>query len=489
MATGEEPENSATTEQRLIGGRYRLIERLGTGGMGTVWAGWDTLVDREVAVKQALTAAAGPLAARILREARAAARVEHPAVVTVYDVVLEDDHPWIVMERVHGESLADRLDGSGALAEHEAARIGLAVAEALAAAHARGVLHRDVKPGNVLLGRGGRVVLTDFGIAYIVGEESLTQVGEFVGSLAYTAPERMGGQRPGPASDMWSLGVLLYEMVEATSPFRRASMEATVGAVLTGRMPPLRRAVALAPLIKALLVADPASRPRAQAVIEALRATAGSPEPVRMSAVTRSRQRMRWAAAVLSTAAVAVLALPLLDRFDDDSPSAPSASATPTPRTSRGSSQTAVKGYEHVSQPGFELEVPAGWRHHDKNANGQYRYTKGKYELIVVPGRDALSNYGQNLMAYQREYEPELQPFRDSTWATSTGLSTIKVGGYRGVRGEFTWEAEGEERIVLNRALDIDGRIHLLMATGPETARDTVNRFYDHAAKTYAPAD
>ncbi|WP_406351289.1 serine/threonine protein kinase [Streptomyces sp. NBC_01635] len=487
MATGEEPESSATTEQRLIGGRYRLTERLGAGGMGTVWAGWDTLVDREVAVKQALTASAGPLAARILREARAAARVEHPAVVTVHDVVVEDGYPWIVMERVHGESLADRLDHNGALPEREAARIGMAVTEALAAAHARGVLHRDVKPGNVLLGSGGRVVLTDFGIAYIVGEESLTQAGEFVGSLAYTAPERMGGQRPGPASDMWSLGVLLYEMVEATSPFRRASMEATVGAVLAGKTPPLHRAVALAPLIKALLVTDPAARPAAQAVIEALRATAGSAEPVRKPAVTRSQQRMRWAAALLSTAAVAVLTLPLLDRFDD-SPSSPLASAPPTPTNSRSSSQTGAKGYEHVSQPGFELEVSAGWRHHDKNASAQYRYTRGEYELIVVPGRDAVANYAKDLMIYQRDYEPELQPYRDSTWATSSGLTTIKVSGYRGVRGQFTWEAEGKERFVLNRALNIDGRIHLLVATGPEAARDTVSRFYDHAAKTYKPA-
>ncbi|MFH8447650.1 serine/threonine-protein kinase [Streptomyces fungicidicus] len=490
MTTGDEPvEGSAATEQRLIGGRYRLTGRLGAGGMGTVWAGRDTLMDREVAVKQALTAAAGPLTARILREARAAARVEHPAVVTVHDVVVEDGHPWIVMERVHGEPLADRLDRTGALPEREAARIGTAVTEALAAAHARGVLHRDVKPGNVLLGNGGRVVLTDFGIAYIVGEESLTQAGEFVGSLAYTAPERMGGQRPGPASDMWSLGVLLYEMVEARSPFRRESMEATVGAVLTGKMPPFCRAAALAPLIKALLAADPAARPTAHAVVEALRAAAGSAEPARKSPVTRSRRRMRWAAALLSTAALAAVTLPQLDQFGDGSPSSPRASARPSPKNSPSASQTAAKGYENVSAPGFELEIPAGWRHHDMNADGQYRYTKGEYELVVVPGRDAVADYGKSLMTYQREYEPELQPFRDSTWATSTGLSAFEAGGHRGVRGQFTWEGRGEERFVLNRALDIDGRIHLLLAIGPEADRDTVTRFYDHAAKTYEPSN
>ncbi|MFK4152800.1 serine/threonine-protein kinase [Streptomyces fungicidicus] len=491
MTTGEEPESSAAIGQRLIGGRYRLTGRLGAGGMGTVWAGRDTLMDREVAVKQALTAAAGPLTARILREARAAARVEHPAVVTVHDVVVEDGHPWIVMERVHGESLADRLDRGGALPEREAARIGTAVTEALAAAHARGVLHRDVKPGNVLLGNGGRVVLTDFGIAYIVGEESLTRAGEFVGSLAYTAPERMGGQRPGPASDMWSLGVLLYEMVEAKSPFRRESMEATVGAVLTGRMPPPCRAAALAPLIKALLVADPAARPTAQAVIEALRATAGSAGPARRPPATRSRRRLRWAAALLSTAALVAVTLPLLDRFGDGSPSSPVSSAhpTPKPKNSPSTPQTAAKGYENVSGPGFELEIPAGWRHHGKNADAQYRYTSGKYELVVVPGRDAVADYGKSLMVYQREYEPELQPFRDSTWATSTGLSAFEAGGHQGVRGQFTWEGKGEERFVLNRVLDIDGRIHLLLAIGPEADRDTVTRFYDHAAKTYRPSN
>ncbi|MFF4833953.1 serine/threonine-protein kinase [Streptomyces sp. NPDC001315] len=487
MVTGENLESSATAEQRLVGGRYRLGERLGAGGMGAVWAGRDTLVDREVAVKQA-HAAGGSRVERILREARAAARVDHPAVVTVHDVVVEDGHPWIVMERVHGESLAARLERDGALPEREAARIGLAVAEALAAAHARGVLHRDVKPGNVLLGSGGRVVLTDFGIAYIAGEESLTRPGEFVGSLAYTAPERMGGQRPEPPSDLWSLGVLLYEMVEGSSPFRRTSMEGTVGAVLTAEMPPLRHAAALAPVITALLAKEPAARPATRAVTEVLREVATVGGPVSPSRAGRSRPRARWAAALLGAAVLAAVTPSALDRFGDDTPSTPSHSTSPAANNSPSPSSTADRRYEHVREATFELEIPAGWQHHAKNTSAQYIYTSGEYELMVVPGRDTVADHTDDLIIYQRDYEGELQPYRDSNWATSSGLRTTEVDGHPGAEGQFTWQqGKDRERFVLNRVLNIDGRLHLLVASGPEAERDTVRRFYDQAARTYTP--
>ncbi len=188
--------------RRLVGGRYRLTERIGSGGMGTVWRARDELVEREVAVKQPRLpgdpqdAAHQRIAHRLHREVRAAARVDHPSAVSVHDVVVEDGLPWIVMELVRGESLHEVLQ-RGALKPAESARIGLAVVGALRAAHSVGIVHRDVKPANVLIGQHGRVVLTDFGIAHIMGEESLTMSGEFVGSLEFIAPERMSGKGAG----------------------------------------------------------------------------------------------------------------------------------------------------------------------------------------------------------------------------------------------------------------------------------------------------
>ncbi|WP_157872275.1 serine/threonine-protein kinase, partial [Streptomyces silaceus] len=270
---------------RLIGGRYRLAERIGSGGMGTVWRAVDELVGRDVAVKQPRLpgdphdAAHRRAYARMHREARAAASVDHPAAVTIHDVVLEDGLPWIVMELIRGESLHELLQ-RGALPPEETARIGLAVVGALTAAHARGIVHRDVKPANVLIGSHGRVVLTDFGIAHIRGEESLTVSGEFVGSLEFIAPERMSGRPAGPESDLWSLGVLLYAAVEGWSPFRRTTLESTLAAVLSAEAPPPVRAGRLAPLIQRLLSKDPELRPDAFEVTGALEAAAeGRPLP------------------------------------------------------------------------------------------------------------------------------------------------------------------------------------------------------------------
>lgn len=272
-------------EGRLVGGRYRLTERIGSGGMGTVWRAQDELVEREVAVKQPRLpgdpqdAAHQRIAHRLHREARAAARVDHPSAVSVHDVVVEDGLPWIVMELVRGESLHEVLQ-RGAIEPAESARIGLAVVGALRAAHSVGIVHRDVKPANVLLGKHGRVVLTDFGIAHIMGEESLTMSGEFVGSLEFIAPERMSGRGAGPSSDLWSLGVLLYAAVEGWSPFRRTTLESTLAAILAAETPQPQQAGPLGPLLVRLLVKDPAERPDADEVTAALEAVAkGWPLP------------------------------------------------------------------------------------------------------------------------------------------------------------------------------------------------------------------
>ncbi|MER7820111.1 serine/threonine-protein kinase, partial [Streptomyces sp. NPDC096153] len=255
----------------LIDGRFELIERLGSGGMGTVWRARDTVLHREVALKAVRPDASASEAVRerVLREARALARLSHPHVVTVHHIVDAEPHPWIVMELVPGGSLQDRL-ARGPLTPPEAARIGRQVLSALTAAHAAGIQHRDVKPANVLLrpdgsaGPGGTAaVLTDFGIAALQGSTSLTATGELIGSPEYMAPERVRGRDDDPASDLWSLGLVLYVGVEGVSPLRRPTSLATLAAVLDEPVPPPVRSGPLAPVLQALLVRDPAARPDA----------------------------------------------------------------------------------------------------------------------------------------------------------------------------------------------------------------------------------
>ncbi|MGW7411864.1 serine/threonine-protein kinase [Streptomyces sp. NPDC054863] len=234
--------------------------------MGIVWRARDEVLGREVAVKE-VRAPAGlggtdrsRLYARLEREAWAAARISHRNVVTVYDVATEDGRPWIVMELVRGLSLSDVMDAEGTLTPQRAAHVGAEVVAALRAAHDAGVLHRDVKPGNVLLGNDGRVVLTDFGIAMVEGTSALTMTGELIGSPEFLAPERAMGRTPGPGSDLWALGVMLYAAVEGSTPFRMDTPLSTLRAVVDEELPPPTRAGALRPVIEGLLRKDPAER-------------------------------------------------------------------------------------------------------------------------------------------------------------------------------------------------------------------------------------
>ncbi|MCX4802533.1 protein kinase [Streptomyces sp. NBC_01214] len=261
-----------SNSDRVISGRYRLLEPIGRGGMGVVWRARDEVLAREVAVKE-VRAPAGlepteleRLYRRLEREAWAAARVSHRGVVTVYDVASEGGRPWIVMELVRGLSLADVLEAEGPMTPQRAAHIGEQVLAALRSAHDSGVLHRDVKPGNVLIANDGRVVLGDFGIATLEGSSAITMTGEVVGSPEFLAPERALGRDPGPASDLWALGVMLYVAVEGISPFRRATALDTLRAVVDAELPPPRRAGALEPVLEGLLRKDPAERlPAAEA--------------------------------------------------------------------------------------------------------------------------------------------------------------------------------------------------------------------------------
>ncbi|MFE0921376.1 serine/threonine-protein kinase [Streptomyces nigra] len=266
--------------ERVIAGRYRLLSPLGEGGMGTVWRARDELLHREVAVKEVRAPAGLPTSdvermyARLEREAWAAARVADRNVVTVYDVATQDGRPWIVMELVRGISLAELLDAEGPLSPQRAAHIGAGVLSALRAAHDAGVLHRDVKPANVLLSNDNRVVLTDFGIAMVEGSSALTMTGEVIGSPEFLAPERALGRTPGPESDLWSLGVLLYAAVEGNSPFRQDTPLSTLRAIVDEELPPPRRAGPLTPVIEGLLRKDPAERLPAARAQEDLRVVA-----------------------------------------------------------------------------------------------------------------------------------------------------------------------------------------------------------------------
>ncbi|MGW0122041.1 protein kinase domain-containing protein [Streptomyces sp. NPDC003327] len=273
----------------LVDGRFRLISRLGSGGMGTVWRARDIALDRDVALKEvrppdpaveeADPGLAAQLRERAVREARALARLSNPHVVTIHHIVdpLDGSHPWIVMELVEGRSVYERL-AEGPMSVPEAVTLGRQVLSALRAAHAAGIQHRDVKPANVLLRPDGSAVLTDFGIAVLNEATSrLTSTGDLIGSPEFIAPERVRGEEGNPASDLWSLGMLLYVAAEGHHPLRRATSLATVVAVLDDPIPPPVRSGALAPVLGRLLVRDPALRPDG-ALLEQLLAEAAARE-------------------------------------------------------------------------------------------------------------------------------------------------------------------------------------------------------------------
>jgi serine/threonine protein kinase len=290
---------------RVVAGRYALTGELGRGGMGVVWRATDLVLSREVAVKEVTVALhltdeeRAVLRERTLREARAAARLTHPCVTSVFDVVEDEGKPWVVMEHVPSRSLQQIVQEDGQLSPAEVARIGLDVLAAAEAAHAAGIVHRDIKPANVLVGPDGRAHLTDFGIATTTGDPTLTTQGTVLGSPSYMSPQRANGDEPQPADDLWSIGATLYTAVEGHLPFDRDEPMATLLAVVAEDPEPMQAAGPLEPVLLGLLTKDPRHRTgvaEARRQLEALLAGPATTPPPDRPAPRRVRSARTRAA-------------------------------------------------------------------------------------------------------------------------------------------------------------------------------------------------
>ncbi|MGW0791648.1 protein kinase domain-containing protein [Streptomyces sp. NPDC002911] len=538
----------------VLAGRYRLGDVLGRGGMGKVWRAHDEVLHRTVAVKE-LTAGLyvaeadrAVLHARTQKEARAAARITHSGVVTVHDVIEYDNRPWIVMQYVDGPSLADATKESGEVEPREAARIGLQVLSALRAAHGAGVLHRDVKPGNVLLARDGRVLLTDFGIAAIEGDSTITRTGELVGSIDYLAPERVRGGDPGPASDLWSLGATLYTAVEGTSPFRRTSPISTMQAVVAEEPPPSLRGGALAPVITALLRKDPADRPTAeeaermlldamegrkpraaqahvptQRVSEDDLRTFSTPDgstahlplppvPPHTSAPITRRSRGRWRTALLVVAAAALIggAAGLVvmkagggsggaaDRSTTGPAQVPtaSASAADAPAGEGGEKgdepvlNEIPDGWNRVDDPeGFSLAVPDGWERQVNSGQIDYTPDNGAHRIRISldPLPDFAHSYA-HMQSIEKDLAARLPDYRRLT------LEENVFRDRPGSRWEFTW-VESKDHPGPRHGIDqmyfaeTGGPEYALYLTGPDGDRDETRQLFETMLRSWEPPE
>ncbi|MEU5434936.1 serine/threonine-protein kinase [Streptomyces sp. NPDC020719] len=487
---------------RLIANRYRLVERVGRGGMGTVWRAEDEVLGRHVAVKKLHVPPhlhddeVLRLHERTRREARSAARISHPNIIVVHDVVDDEGLPCIVMEYIPSVTLGDVLKEQGRLPVGEAARIGRIMATALRAAHDAGVLHRDVKPANVLLGHDGRIVLTDFGIAVESGSSSLTRTGELVGSIHYLAPERLrdGGAEPGPACDLWSLGTTLYQAVEGRHPFDRDTPIETAYAIAADAHEPPRDAGDLTPVIEGLLVKDPAQR---MDVREAERllgqvAAAATASPTRTTrlehaavhaapALPAPRRRRRAALWIVSAVVVAATATggTLLWARSGTASSASEAAGTATPAPP--SPPPLPSGYHlETAGQGFSVPVPDGWT--SKNvAGGEIAYIgpSGLAGLRV----DVVQFAGTDPLTHWRETE------EDQTRRDNPGYERVRMAPttFRG-RPAGYWEFTFQGKVRKYRAVELafsgtDGTQYVVYLSAPNAQWDQYRPVFDTAVK------
>ncbi|MEU1409615.1 protein kinase [Streptomyces sp. NPDC005728] len=347
----------------MIGGRYQLVSDLGSGGFGRVWKARDETLRIDVAIKEVWLPPAvseteqTERLTRAAREARNAARLrDHPNIVAVHDVVLQDGLPWIVMQLVDGCSLEEHLATHGPLSVEHAEKVAQALLWALGAAHEAGIVHRDVKPANVMLARGGEVLLTDFGIAIHHADTALTTTGAIIGSVEYMAPERVRGTDGLPAGDLFSLGVTLYQAVEGLSPFRRGTPTGCMAAVLFEEAPPPKRAGRLAPLVTALLGKDPDRRPDTRAGL-ALLASPTEPWTVHRAPRTEAYTRIAGALRALAEARTAEVTRTVRALRRPTGTRAESGARATTPVRTRAEARTA-----EVTRAAGVARRPAGTR-------------------------------------------------------------------------------------------------------------------------------
>ncbi|MFJ4711135.1 serine/threonine-protein kinase [Streptomyces sp. NPDC088785] len=526
---------------RVIGGRYRFEARIGRGGMGVVWRATDTLLGREVAVKELgldenLPADdARQQRERMLREARAVAQLRHPNIIVVHDVVLHDEHPYIVMELIEGGSLADRIARQGPVEATEAARIGLALLGALRVAHAAGVLHRDLKPANVLL-EAGRVVLTDFGIAQVEGAATLTETGGFVGSPEYTAPERMAGERAGTGADLWSLGVLLLAVLTGESPFRRDSLGGILHAVVYEDIRPPAAAEPLLPVIQGLLQREPHRRlglDEAERLLRAFVATGATPQPAvphgfqpsralytptrldRPPATARrgpsTRVLLVAAALVAAVAGAGIAVAVLLPRQDtgDNAPPEGTASASPRPSASgpgsaagsgaptptvtvtRRETRTATPrasapaGYRIVEDGrGFRLAVPDGFVRQLQGPRTFYMSPDKTFRIGIKVADTESGGPG----AVQRRSAADGP--RNNPGYRAGKVTDTTHDGRAAALWEFTWNgfstAEGPRHTV-DLCWEQGGRMYDVWVSAPVAEAGQGRAHFDAAVDTFVP--
>ncbi|MEU8249019.1 protein kinase [Nonomuraea sp. NPDC048916] len=523
--------------ERRINGRYRLIEPLGEGGMGVVWRAYDELLDRTVAIKEVRYTGVGDaqladLNRRTIREARAAGRLDHPSVIVIHDVVEEDGLPWIVMQLVKSRSLAEVVRERGPLTVGQAAVIGGRVLDALRAAHATGVLHRDVKPENVLLADDGRVVLTDFGIASLEAEAGLTATGGLVGTPAYMPPERLHGEPARPESDLWSLGATLYTAVEGAPPYKRDSWAATVAAVLRDEPAPPTRAGALRPVIMGLLTRDPRARMGADEAAALLRKAfgeGGTTVPVQTRPRRGGARPVVVASVLAATAALATGAVLAIRWAGAPDPGAATLSTTtpqtghpatgvpiPTTQGSTGptptgatptGAATSAPASARPTPPATGRQVPDGWR--------AYRDTAGRFSIAVPHGWQATKHPVRDSVSVTRPGSPGTlivewtvpeRPWTDPVrhWkdlekviqdrGEFTGYRRLAIDpttylGRPAADWEFTRLRDGALIHVINRGFrTADGRMYAIYWETTHSRWPRERRYFDTFAQTFRPS-